>query len=115
MAHHATLTIVSVALPTTIAIAILRHQLFDIRLVLSRTLTYGSLVVGVVTSYALMLLAAQRLGGNGSAGGLLAVAVVAVAVQPAHSWLRHGSNGGSTVTAPSRTRPYDCSRTGPMR
>lgn len=44
----ATLTAVSVALPTAIAVAILRHRLFDIRLVLSRTVTYGALLVGVV-------------------------------------------------------------------
>ena len=83
-----TLTLVGVWLPVTIAIAILRHRLFDIQVVLSRTLTYGTLVVGVVALYALLLLVAERLGGNGSAGGLVAVAVVAVAVQPAYSWLR---------------------------
>ncbi len=85
----ATVAAVSIALPTTMAIAILRHQLFDIRLVLSRTVTYGALLVGVVASYALIVLAAGRVvGGNGTAGGLVAVAVVAVSVQPAHSWLR---------------------------
>ena len=84
----ATLTTVSVALPTTLAIAILRHHLFDIRVVLSRTVTYGALLVAVVASYALLVLAAGRLGGNGTTGGLLAVAIVAVGVQPAHSWLR---------------------------
>ncbi len=82
------LTAVSVALPATITVAILRYNLFDIRLVLSRTLTYFALVVGVVTAYMLVLLSAERLGGNDNAGGLVAVAVVAVAVHPAHAWLR---------------------------
>lgn len=85
---YAALIVVSVALPTTIAIAILRHRLFDIQVVLSRTLTYGALVVGVVAVYALLLLAAKRLVGNSDAGGLVAVVVVAVAVHPAYSWLR---------------------------
>jgi two-component system NarL family sensor kinase len=82
------LTLVSVALPATIAVAILRYNLFDVRLVLTRTLTYGALVVGVVAAYALVLYAAERMGGNGNAGGLAAVAIVAVAVHPAYAWLR---------------------------
>ena len=84
----ALLIAVSVSLPTTVAIAILQHRLFDIRVVLSRTLTYGALVSGVLALYALLLLAAERLGGNGTAGGLLAVVVVAVGVHPAYSWLQ---------------------------
>ena len=83
-----TLIGVSVALPTAVAIAILRHRLFDIRVVLSRTLTYGALVSGVVALYALLLAVAEQLGGSGTVGGLLAVVVVAVAVHPAYSWLR---------------------------
>lgn len=80
---------VSVALPTAIAGAILRHRLFDIRVVLSCTLVYGVLVVGVIVLYALLLLTAERVGGSGTIGGLLAVALVAATVHPAHSWLRH--------------------------
>ena len=83
----AALLAVSVALPTTIAVAILRHQLLTSGWC-SRTLTYGVLVVGVVALYALLLLAAEQMGGSGTAGGLLAVAVVAVTVHPAYSWLR---------------------------
>jgi two-component system NarL family sensor kinase len=83
-----TLTVVSVALPATIAVAILRYNLFDVRLALSRTLTYGALLVGVLGAYALVLYAAERMGGSGNGGGLAAVAVVAVAVHPAHAWLR---------------------------
>jgi len=83
----AAFTGVSTALPATISIAILRYRLFDIQLVLSRTLTYGVLVVGVVALYALLLLAVARVGGNDTVGGLLTVAVVAVAVHPAYAWL----------------------------
>lgn len=78
----AALGLVAVGLPATAGVAILRHHLFDIRLVLSRTLTYLLLVVGVVGVYGLLLFATDRL------GGLLAVGVVAVAVHPAYSFLR---------------------------
>ncbi len=89
--HDSTLTVdgalvlAGVALPVTIAVAILRHQLFDIQLVLSRTLTYGVLIAAVISLYALLLFAAERLLGSSTAGGVLAVALVAAAVHPAYS------------------------------
>jgi signal transduction histidine kinase len=87
-AFSAALALVAVGLPVTIGIAVLRYRLFDIRLVLSRTLTYLLLTAAVVAVYGLALFATDRLAGNGTAGGLLAVAVVAVTVHPAYSVLR---------------------------
>ena len=84
LATGVALTLAGAALPVAIGIAILRHQLFDIRLVLSRTLTYGALLTAVVTLYVVLLLAAQRVVGQ-TAAGVLAVAIIAVAVQPAYS------------------------------
>lgn len=75
-------------IPIVIGIAILRYRLFDIELVLSRTLTYGALTAGVIATYGLVLWGARALLGNGSVAGLAGVAVVAVAVQPAHQFLR---------------------------
>lgn len=74
-----------IAVPVTIGIAILRYQLFDIELVLSRTLTFGTLVAGVVAVYALFLAGAEQLFGGSAVGGAFAVAVVAVAMQPAYT------------------------------
>ena len=42
----------------------------------------------VLVMYASVLEAVRRLGGDSTVGGLLAVAVVAVVIHPAHSWLR---------------------------
>jgi two-component system NarL family sensor kinase len=83
----AALTVAGIALPLAIGVAILRHRLFDIQLVLSRTLTYGVLVAAVVSLYAVLLFAADRFLGDSTAGGVLAVAVVATAVHPTYAIL----------------------------
>jgi signal transduction histidine kinase len=85
------LGLVAVALPITIGIAILRYRLFDIRLVLSRTLTYLLLIAAIVAVYAGLLFLTDRLLSDRTAGGLVAVGVVAVAVHPAYLWLRRWS------------------------
>lgn len=82
------LALAGVALPVTIGIAILRYRLFDIQLVLSRTVTYGVLVTAELSLYALLLFGVERLLDSSTAGGVLAVSLIAVAAQPAYSILR---------------------------
>jgi two-component system NarL family sensor kinase len=81
------LALLGVALPATIAISVLRHRLFDIELVLSRTLTYAVLTLLVVGAYAGLLVVTDRAFGNRSAGGLVAVGLVAVLVHPTYARL----------------------------
>ncbi|MCA0337550.1 MAG: histidine kinase [Actinobacteria bacterium] len=76
------------SVPLAIGVAILRHRLFDIRVVLSRTVTYSVMVGGVLLLYAALLEGVRRLGGDRTVGGLVAVAVVAVTVHPVFSRLR---------------------------
>ncbi len=82
------LALLGVALPATIAISVLRHRLFDIELVLSRTLVYAVLTLLVVGAYAGLLTVADRWFDNRSAGALVAVGLVAVLVHPTYAWLR---------------------------
>lgn len=84
-----------VVLPSTVAVAVLRHDLFDIDRVLHRAITdvltsavAAALFAGVVAAVAQSGAQPLRLG---SAGGVAAAAfVTALALQPLHRWLhRH--------------------------
>lgn len=84
------LTILGIAIAASIAI--LRYRLFDITLVINRTLVYGALTMGIVVIYVLLV------GGLGSlfqAQGsqliaLLATGLVAVLFQPSRQRLQLG-------------------------
>ncbi len=81
--------LVMCALPVAIGIAIVRTRLFDIELVLSRTLTYGVLTALVFGAYAGLLALTGSIFGNSTVGGVGAVAAVAVAAAPTQRWLRN--------------------------
>jgi len=69
--------------PVAVAVAIVRYQLFDIRLVVSRTVTYlvlTGLVVGAYVGIVALLDATARQLGLG--GSILATVVVAIAFNP---------------------------------
>jgi signal transduction histidine kinase len=81
-------TVTGSVLPLAIGVAILRQRLFDIELVLSRTLVYGTLTALVVTTYAAIVWLLGSLAGDRGLAGLVAVGVVAVVIQPTYSRLR---------------------------
>jgi two-component system, NarL family, sensor kinase len=90
---NGTLTLLGVTvsgslLPLAIGIGILRHRLFDIELVLTRTLTYGTLTVLVIATYAIVLSGLGAVVDDRGAVGLVAVGIVAVVIQPVHSRVR---------------------------
>jgi two-component system, NarL family, sensor kinase len=74
--------------PAAIGVAILRHGLFDIDVVLNRSLVYGGLTIGIVGLYAGLVWAAARPLGTGTAASLLATGVAAAAVLPLHTRLQ---------------------------
>jgi signal transduction histidine kinase len=75
----------SITIPITLGIAILRYRLFDIDMVLNRTLVYGTLTVMVAGVYALVVFVFNLV--IGSKGwsflpGIIAVSTVATVFQP---------------------------------
>jgi two-component system NarL family sensor kinase len=76
-------------IPVAVVIAILRHQLFDIRLVVSRTVLYAALTGAVVGSYAVLV---ALLDGvlRGFGAPVLATVLIALAFNPVRVWLQRG-------------------------
>ncbi|MCC6191292.1 MAG: sensor histidine kinase [Anaerolineales bacterium] len=87
--------VVSTAIiPVTLTMAITRHRLFDIELLLNRALVYGALTVVVIALYLALVIA---LGGLAQAFGspliaLLATSAVAVLFQPLRERLQRSVN-----------------------
>ncbi|MET7395984.1 histidine kinase [Dactylosporangium sp. NPDC005572] len=77
-------------IPIAVTVAILRYQLLDIRLVVSRAVAYALLSVGVVGLYVGMVAVfdafARRQVGLGSS--LLATVVIAIGFNPVRVWLQ---------------------------
>jgi hypothetical protein len=76
------LPLAALAIPLSVAIAILRHQLFDIDFIIRRTLVYGTLSVALVLIYAACVVATRAavgaLGGSLAGPGSQGPAVVVV-------------------------------------
>ncbi len=78
------------AVPAAIAIAILRHQLLDIRLVVSRSLAYLILTGVIVAGYVMVIAGTEQVLSSRFALGPPAVAtlVVVAAFNPVRGWLQ---------------------------
>lgn len=81
-------------IPIAVGIAILKYRLYDIDLIINRTLVYGSLTASVVGLYVLLVggLGALFQSGGNLLISLLATAVVAVLFAPLRDRLQRGVN-----------------------
>ena len=75
--------------PVSIAVAILRHELVDIRLVVSRSVLYVVLTGLVVAAYlGVVAILDQTVRGTSLGSSVLATVLVALAVNPVRVWLQ---------------------------
>jgi signal transduction histidine kinase len=81
-------------LPITIAIAILRYRLWDIDIIINRTLVYGTLTASVIGIYVLVVgILGTTIQGRGNLLiSILATGLVAILVQPLRDRLQRGVN-----------------------
>ncbi len=84
------LTAAVALVPVAMTIAVLRHQLLDIRWVWSRTLTYALLTGAVIVAYLFLVGLADRLvrQDDGVGASVLATLVIAAAFNSARVWLQ---------------------------
>lgn len=80
--------IAMVPLPAAMAVAVVYHRLWDIDVVLSRSLVFGTLTAAVVAVYGVTVAVVGRLLGATTGAPLVATALVAVGIHPAHRRVR---------------------------
>ena len=97
-----------VALPASCALAILKYRLYDIDVVISRTLVFGLMAAFITAVYLGVVVGVGALVGTGGRANLLlslvATALVALAVQPVRSRLQRFAN---RVAYGRRATPYE--------
>jgi signal transduction histidine kinase len=93
-------------IPVTASVGILKHRLYDIDVVISKTVIYGLLAAFVTIVYVAVVVGIGAL--VGSRGNLLlsilATAVIALAFQPVRQWARHLAN---RLVYGKRATPYE--------
>ena len=95
-------------IPLAVAIAVLRYRLYDIDVVISRTLVYGSLAAFITAVYVGIVVGVGTLVGSGGQPNLVlsivATAIVAVAFQPVRERLQRIAN---RLVYGKRATPYE--------
>ncbi len=102
------ITLALACIPIAMGIAILTRRLYDIDLIVNKTLVYGSLAVFITAAYVALVVGIGRyVGQRGDAGfglSILATAVVAVAFQPVRERVQHLAN---RLVYGKRATPYE--------
>jgi signal transduction histidine kinase len=93
-----------------LGIAVLKYRLYDIDLLISRTLVYGGLTLAIVLGYVLLVsgLGALLPDGMGLLPSLIATGILAVLFAPIKDRLQRGAN---RLVYGERQQPYEVMRT----
>jgi len=98
----------AVGLPVAIGIAVLKYRLYDIDIIISRTLVYGSLAVFITAVYVGIAVGIGTLVGSGGkpnlALSIVATAIVALGFQPLRERLQKIAN---RLVYGTRATPYE--------
>jgi signal transduction histidine kinase len=98
----------AVALPVAIGIAVLKYRLYDIDIIISRTIVYGSLAVFISAVYVGIAVGVGALVGGGGkpnlALSIVATAIVAIGFQPTRERLQKLAN---RLVYGKRATPYE--------
>jgi signal transduction histidine kinase len=102
------LLVVLVLLPATIGFAVLKYRLYDVDVVISRTVVYGALAIIIALVYVGLVVGVGSIVGRGTGANLvlslLATAIVALAFQPARARLQRAAN---RLVYGRRATPYE--------
>lgn len=100
------ITLTTVGIPATTLIAITRYRLYDIDVVINKTLVYGFLAIVITAVYALSVVYIGAVVGGPERFGLslVATALIAIAFQPLRSWAQRIAN---RLVYGKRATPYE--------
>jgi signal transduction histidine kinase len=91
--------------PVTMGIAILKYRLYDIDLVINKTVVYGILAAFITVVFLAIVVGVGTVVGGGSTFlAAVAAAVVAIVFQPARRWAQHLAN---RLVYGERATPYE--------
>jgi signal transduction histidine kinase len=102
----AVIALLLAGIPISAAIAILRYRLYDVDVVINKTLVYGALALFVTVVYVAVVVGIGTLvGGTGNLVlSIVATAVVAVVFQPMREWVQRLAN---RIVYGRRATPYE--------
>ncbi len=99
-------SIAIVLIPLAVGVAILRYRLYDIDMIVSRSMTFGALALFIGGVYvAIVVGVGEVLGGNSGFGlSVVASVLVAMAFQPMRRWVERWAN---KLVYGERATPYE--------